>query len=57
MRQATCIAALVAFLGSPVLAAPAAGIPDLSAGGAAWRNLHNDFILPESGAGHKQIKA
>jgi hypothetical protein len=26
-------------------------IPDLSAGGAAWRNTHNDFILPETGAG------
>jgi hypothetical protein len=25
--------------------------PDLSAGGAAWRNTHNDFILPKSGAG------
>jgi hypothetical protein len=26
-------------------------IPDLSAGGAGWRNTHNDFILPASGPG------
>ena len=32
-------------------AAPADAIPDLSAGGAAWQNVHNDFILPKSGAG------
>ena len=31
-------------------AAPAP-IPDLAAGGAAWKNIHNDFILPASGAG------
>ena len=29
----------------------ASSIPDLSAGGAAWRNTHNDFIRPTSGAG------
>jgi hypothetical protein len=26
-------------------------MPDLSAGGAAWQNMHNDFILPASGPG------
>src|SRR4051812_30350424 len=31
-------------------AAPAS-IPDLAAGGAAWQNEHNDFILPTSGPG------
>jgi hypothetical protein len=31
-------------------AAPAP-IPDLAAGGAAWQNVHNDFILPASGPG------
>jgi hypothetical protein len=45
------IAATVALLGSPVAAASSDAIPDLSAGGAAWRNTHNDFILPKSGAG------
>jgi hypothetical protein len=44
-------AATVALLGSPVAAASSDAIPDLSAGGAAWRNTHNDFILPKSGAG------
>jgi hypothetical protein len=29
----------------------ASSIPYLSAGGAAWRNTHNDFILPKTGAG------
>ena len=32
-------------------AAAGALIPDLSLGGAAWRNSHNDFILPKTGAG------
>ena len=32
-------------------AAPSNSIPDLSAGGAAWQNTHNDFILPSSGPG------
>jgi hypothetical protein len=41
----------VALLCPPVLAAPSNAIPDLSAGGAAWRNTHNDFILPKTGAG------
>jgi hypothetical protein len=36
---------------APLAAAPATAIPDLSAGGAAWRNQHNDFIRPASGAG------
>lgn len=44
-------AALTAVASLPISAAPAAGIPDLSAGGAAWRNTHNDFIRPSSGAG------
>ena len=34
-----------------VLAAPSNAVPDLSAGGAAWKNTHNDFILPKTGAG------
>jgi hypothetical protein len=50
MGRATNIATLVAFLCSPAIAASEA-IPDLSAGGAAWRNTHNDFILPKTGAG------
>jgi hypothetical protein len=51
IRRATYIAAAVALLCSPVLAASSNAIPDLSAGGAAWRNTHNDFILPKTGAG------
>jgi hypothetical protein len=51
--RATCLAAAVTLLCSPVLAASSSSdaIPDLSAGGAAWRNTHNDFILPKTGAG------
>jgi hypothetical protein len=47
------MAVAVALLCSPVLAASSSSnaIPDLSAGGAAWRNTHNDFILPKTGAG------
>jgi hypothetical protein len=41
----------MALLCLPVLAASSDAIPDLSAGGAAWRNTHNDFILPKNGAG------
>ena len=41
----------MALLCSPGLAASSDAIPDLSAGGAAWRNTHNDFILPKTGAG------
>jgi len=44
-------AALMGLLFSPVDAAPSGSIPDLSAGGAAWRNSHNDFVLPKTGAG------
>src|SRR5258706_14372304 len=51
LRRATDIAAAVALLCSPVVAASSSAIPDLSAGGAAWRNTHNDFILPKTGAG------
>jgi len=51
IRRATYIAAAAALLCSPVLAASSDAIPDLSAGGAAWRNTHNDFILPKTGAG------
>ena len=51
IRGATYIAAAAALLWSPVLAAPSGSIPDLSAGGAAWRNTHNDFILPKTGGG------
>src|SRR5215831_20101254 len=42
------------FLATGLLAFPvngASSVPDLSAGGAAWRNTHNDFILPKTGAG------
>src|SRR6266481_932321 len=51
LRPATYVAAAVALLCSPVLAVSLNAIPDLSAGGAAWRNTHNDFILPKTGAG------
>jgi hypothetical protein len=51
MARAISIAAAAALLCSPVLAASSDTIPDLSAGGAAWRNTHNDFILPKTGAG------
>src|SRR5580704_13395144 len=53
LRRATYIAAAVTLLCSPALAASSSSnaIPDLSAGGAAWRNTHNDFILPKTGAG------
>ena len=40
----TCIAVWPAISAEP-------GVPDLSAGGAAWQNTHNDFILPASGPG------
>jgi hypothetical protein len=50
-RCARYIAAAAALLCSPGLAASPIAIPDLSAGGAAWRNTHNDFILPKTGAG------
>ncbi len=44
--------AMMALLPSIVDAADSPGhIPDLSAGGAAWRNTHNDFILPSAGPG------
>jgi hypothetical protein len=53
IRRASYIAAAVTVLCAPALAASSASdaIPDLSAGGAAWRNTHNNFILPKSGAG------
>ncbi len=52
IRRAAYIAGAFALLCSPVLAAESAiAIPDLSAGGAAWQNTHNDFILPSSGPG------
>jgi hypothetical protein len=50
IRSATCAAA-AALLWPPLLTAAPNSIPDLSAGGAAWRNTHNDFILPSSGPG------
>jgi hypothetical protein len=50
IRRAAYIAGAFALLCSPALAAESSdAIPDLSAGGAAWRNTHNDFILPSSG--------
>ena len=36
---------------TPQANAANASIPDLSLGGTAWRNTHNDFILPKTGAG------
>ena len=39
------------ILGWPANSAAPQAIPDLAAGGTAWRNDHNDFILPKSGAG------
>ena len=48
---AAIIASLMALTCLPVLAASSEIIPDLSAGGAAWKNTHNDFILPKTGAG------
>jgi hypothetical protein len=50
-ERTICIAAAVALLCSPGVAASSSTIPDLSAGGAAWRNTHNDFILPKNGPG------
>ena len=44
-----CIATCI--VGWPAMAAEPGAIPDLSAGGAAWQNTHNDFILPPSGPG------
>lgn len=35
----------------PAVSAESGAIPDLAAGGTAWRNDHNDFILPASGPG------
>src|SRR5215469_5701498 len=57
MKRATimaCLAASAMMVLSPSIVDAASqpnGIPDLSAGGAAWRNTHNDFILPSSGPG------
>jgi hypothetical protein len=46
------VAAMIALLPSLVDAAASSNtIPDLSADGVAWRNAHNDFILPSSGPG------
>src|SRR5215467_7525970 len=50
MASALLAAWLFAVLSS-FPADAASSIPDLSAGGAAWRNTHNDFILPKTGAG------
>jgi len=54
IRQAAYVA-VVALLCSPVLAASSGTIPDLSAGGAAWRNPRNDFIMPKTGAGQSLL--
>jgi hypothetical protein len=45
----TCLA--VCVLGWPANSAEPQAIPDLAAGGTAWHNDHNDFILPKSGPG------
>jgi len=50
-RAGGFIALTAALMCFSVLAAPSPAIPDLSAGGAAWKNTHNDFILPKTGAG------
>jgi len=47
LLAASFLAALAPF----TMAAAPSAIPDLSAGGAGWRNSHNDFILPASGPG------
>ena len=49
----SALAAVVAAWGLSwqAFAAVPAPIPDLAAGGAAWQNTHNDFILPASGPG------
>lgn len=49
-RRPAFLGAAVVLLCSPVFA-DSNSIPDLSAGGAGWRNTHNDFILPKIGAG------
>ena len=52
LRRAAYIGGAVALLCSAVLAAaPSNAIPDLSAGGTAWRNPSNDFIPPKTGPG------
>jgi hypothetical protein len=53
IRPSTYLTAAVTLLCSPVLAVSSSSnaVPDLSAGGAAWRNTHNDFVLPKTGAG------
>src|SRR5262245_63458371 len=53
IRRATYLGAAVALLCWPALADTSSpdAVPDLSAGGAAWQNRHNDFILPKTGAG------
>jgi hypothetical protein len=52
-RAANAIAAVFAICGLSWQASSAASasVPDLAAGGAAWQNMHNDFILPASGPG------
>src|SRR5262252_11122253 len=50
-RVRPIVAAALLLVSLSANAAPSSGIPDLSAGGAAWLNTHNDFILPKSGAG------
>jgi hypothetical protein len=48
-RSPTAIFVAVCIFGWPAVSAERGAVPDLSAGGAAWQNTHNDFILPASG--------
>lgn len=47
---AAAFVAIFAWIG-PEAFAETGAIPDLSFGGAAWQNMHNDFILPSTGPG------
>lgn len=47
---AAAFAGICVWMGPEAFAGTGA-IPDLSSGGAAWQNMHNDFILPASGPG------
>jgi hypothetical protein len=50
IRAAAALLAACSLSWQASFAAPAP-MPDLAAGGAAWQNMHNDFILPASGPG------
>ena len=48
---AAAVLVTAGILSWPVVSAEPQAVPDLSSGGAAWLNNHNDFILPSSGPG------